>query len=104
MPERLTELLDLPEFVQLPVWADPQFLRSVAVVAVAVSVILLVLAARVIRRLMLRTVVVVILATLTVGLWGQRAGLADCAADCSCSLFGQPVKIPADLNPRCSDA
>ena len=55
MPDDLTELFDLPEFVQLPSWADPQFLRSVAVVAVAVSVILLVLAARVIRRLMVRT-------------------------------------------------
>ena len=104
MPDDLTELFDLPEFVQLPSWADPQFLRSVAVVAVAVSVILLVLAARVIRRLVLRTVVVVLLATLTIGLWGQRSGLADCAADCSCSLFGQPVKIPADLNPLCSGA
>jgi len=104
VPDDLTELFDLPEFVQLPSWADPQFLRSVAVVAVAVSVILLVLAARVIRRLVLRTVVVVLLATLTIGLWGQRSGLADCAADCSCSLFGQPVKIPADLNPLCSDA
>ena len=104
MPDDLTELFDLPEFVQLPSWADPQFLRSVAVVAVAVSVILLVLAARVIRRLMLRTVVVVLLATLSVGLWGQRSGLSDCVADCSCSLFGQPVEIPADLNPRRSDA
>ena len=104
MPDDLTELFDLPEFVQLPSWADPQFLRSVAVVAVAVSVILLVLAARVIRRLVLRTVVVVLLATLTVGLWGQRSGLTDCAADCSYSLFGQPVKIPADLNPLCSGA
>ena len=104
MPDDLTELFDLPEFVQLPSWADPQFLRSVAVVAVAVSVILLVLAARIIRRLVLRPVVVVLLATLTVGLWGQRSGLTDCAADCSCSLFGQPVKIPADLNPLCSDA
>ena len=104
MPDDLIELFDLPEFVQLPSWADPQFLRSVAVVAVAVSVILLVLAARIIRRLVLRTVVVVLLATLTIGLWGQRSGLADCAADCSCSLFGQPVKIPADLNPLCSGA
>ena len=104
MPDDLTELFDLPEFVQLPSWAAPQFLRSVAVVAVAVSVILLVLAARSIRRLVLRTVVVVLLATLTVGLWGQRSGLPDCAADCSCSLFGQPVKIPADLNPLCSGA
>ena len=104
MPDDLTELFDLPEFVHLPSWADPQFLRSVAVVAGAVSVILLVLAARVIRRLVLRTVVVVLLATLTIGLWGQRSGLADCAADCSCSLFGQPGEIPADLNPRCSDA
>ena len=104
MPNDLTELFDLSEFVHLPSWADPQFLRSVAVVAVAVSVILLVLAARVIRRLVLRTVVVVLLATLTIGLWGQRSGLADCAADCSCSLFGQPVEIPADLNPLCSGA
>ena len=104
MPKVLAELFDLPEFTQLPSWADPQFLRSVAVVAVAVSIILLVLAARVIRRLVLRTVVVVLLATLSVGLWGQRSGLADCAADCSCSLFGQSVEVPADLNPRCSDA
>ncbi len=101
--DRLTERLDsvadrLPEVVELPAWIDPSFLRTAAIVAI---VVLMVLAARIIRRLLVRSLVVIVLAALAVGLWSQRVSLADCAAECSCSLFGQVVQIPADLNPNC---
>ncbi len=104
--DRLTERLDsvadrLPEVVELPAWLDPSFLRVAAIVAIVAIVVLLVLAARMIRRLVLRSLVVVVLAALAVGLWSQRVSLADCAAECSCGLFGQVVQIPADLNPNC---
>ena len=104
--DRLTERLDsvadrLPEVVELPAWIDPSFLRAAAIVAIVAIVVLLVLAARMIRRLVLRSLVVVVLAALAVSLWSQRVSLADCAAECSCSLFGQVVQIPADLNPNC---
>ncbi len=101
--DRLTERLDsvadrLPEVVELPAWIDPSFLRTAAIVAI---VVVMVLAARIIRRLLVRSLVVIVLAALAVGLWSQRVSLADCAAECSCSLFGQVVQIPADLNPNC---
>ncbi len=106
---RLAESLDsaadqLPDVVELPAWIDPSFLRSAAVVAIATILVLLVLAARIIRRLVVRGLVIVVLAALAVGLWSQRVSLADCAAECSCNLFGQAVQIPDDLNPNCSQA
>lgn len=92
----------LPALVDLPTWADPERLRSLAVVGIVVAVALLVLAARLVRRLVVRTVVVVVLAALAIGLWDQRAELGDCVATCDCSLFGQVVEVPFDLNPRCA--
>ena len=91
----------LPEVVELPAWIDPSFLRAAAVVAIATILVLLVLAARIIRRLVVRGLVIVILAALALGLWSQRVSLADCAAECSCNLFGQAVQVPDDLNPNC---
>ena len=104
--DRLAERLDsvanrLPQVVELPAWIDPAFLRATAAVAIVAILVLLVLAVRIIRRLVVRSLVVVVLAALAVGLWSQRVSLADCAAECSCSLFGQVVQIPADLNPNC---
>ena len=104
--DRLAEGLDsaadqLPEVFELPAGIDPSFLRAAAVVAIATTLVLLVLAARIVRRLVVRGIVIAVLAALALGLWSQRVSLADCAAECSCSLFGQVVQIPADLNPNC---
>ena len=103
---RLTDRLDdlghqFPQVVELPDWVDPAFLRSVALVAIAASLILAFVAARIIRRMIVRVVVVVVLAALAAGIWSQRVELADCAVQCSCALFGQVVQIPTDLNPNC---
>ncbi|GIT45896.1 MAG: hypothetical protein Ct9H300mP12_04810 [Acidimicrobiales bacterium] len=51
----------LPEVVELPAWIDPSFLRGAAVVAIATILVLLVLAARIIRRLVVRGLVIVVL-------------------------------------------
>ncbi len=104
--DQLAERLDsaasqLPEIVELPVWLDPSFLRTAAVVAIVTTILLLVLAARIIRRLVVKGLVIVALTALAAGLWSQRVSLADCAAECSCNLFGQTVQVPDDLNPNC---
>jgi len=102
LAERLDSVADrMPEVVDLPAWIDPTLLRTAAVVAIAASLLLVVLAARIIRRLVVRTLVIIVLAALAAGFWSQRMVLADCAAECSCALFGQVVQIPADLNPNC---
>jgi len=103
----LTEFLDridLPELVELPAWADPQVVRSASAVAIVVALVALFLAIRIIRRLFVRVVVVVLLAAFSIGLWEQRVNLADCAVDCSCAVFGQPLVVPAELNPNCTAA
>ena len=92
----------LPALVDLPAWAGPERLRSLAVVGIVVTVVLLLLAARLLRRLVVRVAVVVVLTALVVGLWDQRTELGDCVATCDCSLFGQVVEVPFDLNPRCA--
>ena len=91
----------LPGLVDLPAWADPDRLRSAAMIGIVVAVVLLVVAARLLRRLAVRVVVVVALAAMAIGLWDQRVELGTCAATCDCSLFGQQVEVPLDLNPRC---
>ncbi|MEC8947937.1 MAG: hypothetical protein VYD11_02140 [Actinomycetota bacterium] len=102
LAERLDSVADgLPEVVELPAWVDPSLLRAAAVVAIVAILVLVVLATRIIRRLVIRSLVVVVLAALAAGLWSQRISLADCAAECSCSLFGQVVQIHPDLNPNC---
>ena len=102
LADRLADLGDqVPQVVKLPGWVEPAFLRSVALVAIVASLVLAFVAARIIRRMVVRIVVVVVLVALTAGIWSQRVELADCAAECSCALFGQVVQIPADLNPNC---
>tara|TARA_B110000438_G_scaffold289996_1_gene325206 strand:+ start:1063 stop:1455 length:393 start_codon:yes stop_codon:yes gene_type:complete len=102
LADRLDHLGDqLPQVVELPGWVEPALLRSVAVVAIVVIVVLAFVAARIIRRMVVRLTVVIVLAALAVGIWSQRVELAGCAAECSCALFGQVVQIPADLNPNC---
>jgi len=102
LAERLDSVADrVPELVDLPAWIDPTFLRAAAIVAIVVSLLLVVLAIRIIRRLVLRALVILALTALAAGLWSQRVALADCAAECSCALFGQVVKVPEDLNPNC---
>lgn len=102
LAERLDSVADrVPELVDLPAWIDPTFLRAAAVVAIVVSLLMVVLAIRIIRRLVLRALVILALTALAAGLWSQRVALADCAAECSCALFGQVVQVPEDLNPNC---
>ena len=104
MPTEFLDRIELPELVRLPAWADPEVVRSASGIAIVVARIALFLALRIIRRLRVRVVVVVLLAALSVGLWEQRTDLVDCAVDCSCAVFGQPLVIPAELNPNCTAA
>ena len=104
MPTEFLDRIELPELVRLPAWADPEVVRSASGIAIIVALIALFLALRIIRRLLVRGVVVVLLAALSIGLWEQRTNLVDCAVDCSCAVFGQPLVIPAELNPNCTAA
>ncbi|MDG2427852.1 MAG: hypothetical protein P8M16_05435 [Acidimicrobiales bacterium] len=91
----------VPEIVDLPSWVNPTFLRSASIIAIIIGVLLVIFAARIIRRLILRIAAVAILAVMVAGFWSQRIELADCAADCSCALFGQTVQVPPNMNPNC---
>ena len=71
MPTEFLDRFEVPELLRLPAWADPQVVRSATAVAIVVSLIALFLAIRIIRRLLLRAVVVVVLAALSIGLWEQ---------------------------------
>ena len=104
MPTEFLDRFEVPELLRLPAWADPEVVRSASGIAIVVALIALFLALRIIRRLLVRVVVVVLLAALSVGLWEQRTDLVDCAVDCSCAVFGQPLVIPAELNPNCTPA
>ena len=99
-----SSVFELPELTVLPNWLHPELLEDLSLVALASIALVALLAFRLIRRLVLRGVVVGLLVVLAVGLWEQRAQLSDCVDQCTCTLFGQTVQIPADRNPRCQES
>ena len=98
MPE---SLYDLPELVTLPGWADPELLAKASVLGLAALVVAAFLILRILRKVVAKVLLVGLVVLLGVGLWDQRLELHSCADECSCTLFGQPVQIPLDRNPRC---
>ena len=97
-------VFELPELAVLPNWLHPELLEDLSLVALVSITLVALLAFRLIRRLVLRGVVVGLLLVLTIGLWDQRAQLSDCVDQCTCTLFGQTVQVPADRNPRCQES
>lgn len=82
-------------------WLDTETLRWLLLAPIALVVAGLYLVVRFVGKLLMKVALVVVLVGLGASLWLQRADLADCAKDCSCTLFGQAVQIPADTNPNC---
>lgn len=85
----------------IPDWLDAEALRWVIVGAIGVLAAVTAMAVRLVRKALLRLAVIAAFAGLSIGLWQQRADLQDCVETCSCQLFGQEVRIPADRNPNC---
>ena len=83
-------------------WLDAESLRHVIIGAMVVLAVVAAFVIKAVRRLLLQVVLVVITMALAVSLWLQRADLGDCAATCSCSLYGLDVTVPASANPNCS--
>lgn len=82
-------------------WLDTEKLRWLLLAPIGLVTAGLYLVLRFVRKMLTRGALVVVLIGLGVSLWLQRADLADCAQDCSCSLFGRAVQVPADVNPNC---
>ena len=97
----LSALLDLPEMVEFPSWANPEVLAGLSLGVIAALLVGAWFVFRMVRMLVARLLVGALAVLLTVSLWYQRAQLGTCADECQCTLFGQAVQIPVDRNPRC---
>ena len=88
----------------LPDWADPDTLRWILLVTLAVVVYAMWVVVRVVQRVALKAVLFLALAGFGLSLWVQRTDLEDCAKTCRCQLYGQDVEIPPEKLPagRCS--
>ena len=88
----------------LPDWADPETLRWIILVVIAVVVYAMYAVVRFVQAAMLKLVLFVVLAGVGLSLWVQRTDLADCAQTCTCRLYGQDVEIPPEKLPpdRCT--
>ncbi len=83
----------------LPAWIDAETLRWIILISIVVLIVFMFWVARAIRKSFVRITVMVLISALGFGLWVQQDGLADCAKDCSCSLFGMSVEIPSNRIP-----
>ncbi len=102
LPGILSALLDLPEMAELPTWANPETLATLAAAAIVVLLVAAYLAFRVVKAMVFKALILGLAVLLSLSLWDQRAQLQSCADDCQCTLFGQVVQIPVDKNPRCA--
>ena len=100
----LLNLIDLsvvPAIGELPSWANPDLLKGLSVAAIALVVVGTWLIFSVVRKVVFRSLLLVLAVGLSFSLWQQRGQLTDCIETCSCDLFGQTVQIPVDKNPNC---
>lgn len=72
----------------MPNWRDPDTLRWVILVAVAVVLVGIYTALRFVQKLTMKFLLFLVLASLGLSLWIQREDLKDCVDTCSCSLYG----------------
>jgi hypothetical protein len=83
----------------LPDSLDPDALRTIALVAIGLLVVLGLLVVRLFQKVVLRVVLLGLLAGLGVFVWAQRAQLADCGCGATCRVAGVDVQVP-DCPPR----
>ena len=95
------DLSVIPEIGELPSWADPDLLKGLSVAAIVLVVVGTWLIFRVGRKVVFRSLLLVLAVGLSFSLWQQRGQQTDCVETCSCDLFGQTVQIPVDKNPNC---
>jgi hypothetical protein len=77
----------------LPETLDPDALRTIALVVLAVLVVAAFLVLRMIRKMVLRVVLLGLLAGLGVYVWYERDTLRGCVPDCACSVAGFDVHV-----------
>ena len=85
----------------MPESLDPSTLRTIALVAVAVVVVLGFLVMRMVQKMVLKVVFLGALAGIGVYAWSQRAALDDCRTTCACSFAG--VELESGSIPGCPD-
>jgi hypothetical protein len=78
----------------LPKSLDPDTLRTVGLVALAVIVVLALLIMRMVQKMVLKVIFLGLLVGLGTFVWYERTDLADCAKTCACSLLGVDVQVP----------
>ena len=83
----------------LPDWLDPELLKWIILVVIAVLLYLMYVVVRFVQRTVLKLSLFVLLAGIALSLWVQRTDLEDCARTCECSLYGQTVTVPWEQLP-----
>jgi len=84
----------------LPDWLDPDTLRWMILGAVVLLGLVMLMILRMVRKLIVRTALLAIIAGFGLSLWIQRADLETCVQTCSCSLYGKDLSITLDQLPQ----
>ena len=91
-----------------PEWLDPELLKWLILVVIALILYLMYVVVRFVQKAVLKVALFALLAGLGLSLWVQRTDLDDCARTCECSLYGQTVdvpwaQLPEDVRVRLAD-
>ena len=77
----------------LPDWVDTDFLKSASAVLAFACAGAIIAVFVLVRSVVTKLVLTCLLLGGLVGFFAYREEIDDCAADCSCSLFGEQVHI-----------
>ncbi|MFA9563937.1 MAG: hypothetical protein ACERLM_04410 [Acidimicrobiales bacterium] len=81
----------------LPEWMDAETLKHISAGALVLVVVAAFLVTRFVQKLVVKTIALVLLAALGLGIWFFRADLSDCWKTCNCQLLGREIAVPEDL-------
>lgn len=81
----------------LPTFLDADNLRTILLLIVVGLLVFAYLVTKLVREIVVKSVVLVLIAIAGIVLWTQRADLGDCISndDCSCSVVGLDVQLPS---------
>ena len=78
----------------LPTALDPDALRSITIVVLALVVLCIFLTLRFVQKVVVRLVLLALLVAFGAAVWVQRDDLRLCRSAGSCTFFGQEVQVP----------
>jgi len=85
----------------LPSFLNTDNLQTIAIAVIVALLVLGFIVFKLVKTVVVKVIGLALIAGLAFAVWSYRDNLKECAEDCSCTLFGQEVQLPAPGQQLC---